>query len=80
MENAFCVLVCVSEKYKESSACRSEAEYSYNLHKDTVPIMMEKAYSPTGWCIYSICIINSTSTERHYTLRINMQSDANLMS
>ncbi|XP_075250993.1 uncharacterized protein LOC142343176 [Convolutriloba macropyga] len=49
VENAFCVLVCVSEKYKESSACRSEAEYSYNLHKDTVPIMMEKAYSPTGW-------------------------------
>ena len=48
VENAFCVLVCVSEKYKESSACRSEAEYAYNLHKDVVPVMMEKGYSPTG--------------------------------
>ncbi len=48
VENAYCVLVCVSEKYKESSACRSEAEYSYNLHKDMVPIMMEKGYSPSG--------------------------------
>ncbi|XP_063711133.1 uncharacterized protein LOC134839490 isoform X2 [Symsagittifera roscoffensis] len=49
VENSFCVLVCVTEKYKESSACRSEAEYSYNLKRDIVPLMMEKGYTPSGW-------------------------------
>ena len=48
VENSFCVLVCVTEKYKESSACRSEAEYSYNLKRDIVPLMMEKGYTPSG--------------------------------
>ncbi|XP_073253471.1 uncharacterized protein [Porites lutea] len=43
------VLVCVSERYKESPNCRSEAEYTYKLGKDIIPLMMQRNYKPDGW-------------------------------
>ncbi|PFX17112.1 uncharacterized protein LOC111341315 [Stylophora pistillata] len=49
VENASVVLVCVSQKYKESPNCRSEAEYTYQLHKDIIPLMMDGKYRPDGW-------------------------------
>ncbi|EDO45030.1 predicted protein [Nematostella vectensis] len=49
VENAEVVLMCVSQKYKESPNCRSEAEYAFQLRKDIVPLMMEKSYRPDGW-------------------------------
>ncbi|KAJ7380757.1 hypothetical protein OS493_007135 [Desmophyllum pertusum] len=49
VENASVVLVCVSQKYKESPNCRSEAEYTYQLHKDIIPLMMDNKYRPDGW-------------------------------
>ena len=49
VENASVVLVCVSERYKESPNCRSEAEYAYQLRKDIIPMMMERDYKPDGW-------------------------------
>ncbi|XP_020626470.1 uncharacterized protein LOC110063812 isoform X2 [Orbicella faveolata] len=49
VENASVVLVCVSQKYKESPNCRSEAEYTFQLHKDIIPLMMENKYRPDGW-------------------------------
>lgn len=44
VENAAAVLVCVSKKYKESQACRTEAEYAFQQRKRVIPIMMEKGY------------------------------------
>ncbi|KAJ7380759.1 hypothetical protein OS493_007137 [Desmophyllum pertusum] len=49
VENASVVLVCVSQKYKESPNCRSEAEYTFQLHKDIIPLMMDHKYRPDGW-------------------------------
>ncbi|RMX38043.1 hypothetical protein pdam_00020147 [Pocillopora damicornis] len=49
VENASVILVCVSQKYKESPNCRSEAEYTYQLHKDVIPLMMDGKYRPDGW-------------------------------
>ncbi|XP_070550084.1 uncharacterized protein [Ptychodera flava] len=49
VENAAVVLVCASQKYKESPNCRTEAEYTYQLHKDVVPLLMESYYKPDGW-------------------------------
>ncbi|KAK3746538.1 hypothetical protein QZH41_019863 [Actinostola sp. cb2023] len=49
VEDSAVVLVCVSQKYKESSNCRSEAEYAFQLKKDIVPLMMEGNYRPDGW-------------------------------
>ncbi|KAJ7387415.1 hypothetical protein OS493_004410 [Desmophyllum pertusum] len=49
VENASVVLVCVSQRYKESANCRSEAEYAYQLRKDVIPLMMQRNYKADGW-------------------------------
>ncbi|KAJ7387416.1 hypothetical protein OS493_004411 [Desmophyllum pertusum] len=49
VENASVVLVCVSQRYKESANCRSEAEYAYQLRKDIIPLMMQRNYKADGW-------------------------------
>ena len=49
VENSSVVLVCVSERYKESPNCRSEAEYAYQLRKDIIPLMMQRNYRGDGW-------------------------------
>ena len=49
VENASVVLVCVSQRYKESPNCRSEAEYAYQLRKDIIPLMLQRDYKPDGW-------------------------------
>jgi len=49
VENAAVVLVCVSQRYKESRNCRSEAEYAHQLEKDIIPLMMQRNYKADGW-------------------------------
>ena len=49
VENSTVVLVCVSQRYKESPNCRSEAEYAYQLRKDIIPLMMQNNYKADGW-------------------------------
>ena len=49
VEDAAVVLVCVSQRYKESPNCRSEAEYAYQLRKDIIPLMMQRNYQADGW-------------------------------
>ncbi|XP_013385107.1 uncharacterized protein LOC106155047 [Lingula anatina] len=49
VENAAVVLICMSDRYKDSPNCRTEAEYSFKLNKDIVPLMMQRNYKPDGW-------------------------------
>ncbi|XP_062585822.1 uncharacterized protein LOC134247482, partial [Saccostrea cucullata] len=49
VENAALVLICMSEKYKESPNCRLEAEYTFQLRKEYIPLMVQKRYRPDGW-------------------------------
>ena len=49
VENAAVVLVCVSQRYKESPNCRSEAEYAYQLRKEIIPLMMQRNFTADGW-------------------------------
>ncbi|KAL9981622.1 hypothetical protein ACROYT_G010348 [Oculina patagonica] len=49
VEDSAVVLVCVSQRYKESPNCRSEAEYAYQLRKDIIPLMMQRNYQADGW-------------------------------
>ena len=49
IEKSICVLVCVTEKYKESNFCRLEAEYLTQTNKPFIPILMEKGYRADGW-------------------------------
>ncbi|CAH1780045.1 unnamed protein product [Owenia fusiformis] len=49
VEGACVIIVCMSQKYKDSPNCRAEAEYAYNLQKPIVPLLMEKGYRADGW-------------------------------
>ncbi|GFR88272.1 hypothetical protein ElyMa_002513400 [Elysia marginata] len=49
VENSAVVLVCMSERYKQSPNCRTEAEYMFQLRKDYIPLMCQKRYRPDGW-------------------------------
>ena len=55
VEGASVVLICVSERYKESRNCRSEAEYAYQLRKDIIPLMMQRNYKADGCCWEQNC-------------------------
>ena len=49
MDGAQFILMCMSETYKRSANCKSEAEYAFNRKKHIVPIKMKKDYTPDGW-------------------------------
>jgi len=49
VEKSQVVIVCMTRKYKESPACRLEAEYTVKLRKEIIPLMLEANYSPDGW-------------------------------
>ncbi|XP_070537112.1 uncharacterized protein [Ptychodera flava] len=49
VENAAVVLVCLSQKYKDSPNCRVEAEYAFQQRKEVIPLMVEENYKATGW-------------------------------
>ena len=50
VEQSFCVLICVTEKYRESIYCQSEAQYAYKLKKPIIPIILEKSFeNVNGW-------------------------------
>ncbi|XP_064644563.1 uncharacterized protein LOC135498267 [Lineus longissimus] len=49
VEKAVVVILCVSQRYKDSPNCRSEAEYTYRLRRSIVPLILQKDYTPDGW-------------------------------
>ncbi|XP_072051356.1 uncharacterized protein [Amphiura filiformis] len=49
VEKSQVVLICMSEKYKNSQSCRTEAEYAYKLKKTVIPLLIEDGYQPDGW-------------------------------
>lgn len=49
IEKAAVVLVCYSEKYKDSKNCRTEAEYAFARDKMVIPVLLENRYRPDGW-------------------------------
>jgi len=49
VQNASVVIIGLSSQYKESQACRTEAEYAYKLRKEMVFVMAEDGYEPTQW-------------------------------
>eukprot|EP00041_Stephanoeca_diplocostata_P020671 m.467209 g.467209 ORF g.467209 m.467209 type:complete len:1019 (+) comp21634_c0_seq2:536-3592(+) len=49
VESSHHVVYAVSHAYKNSSPCRLEANYAFQLQKKMVPLMMEEGYAPKGW-------------------------------
>jgi len=49
IEESIVVIVGFSSQYKESQACRTEAEYAYNLKKEVIFVRAEDDFNPRGW-------------------------------
>lgn len=50
IEESQFVLICVTEKYRQSLNCQSEAQYAFRLNKNIIPLIMQKGYaSVNGW-------------------------------
>jgi hypothetical protein len=49
IENSWCVLMCMTESYKQSTNCRAEAEYAFQLNKPIVPLLLQEKYKADGW-------------------------------
>ncbi|KAK6167536.1 hypothetical protein SNE40_021537 [Patella caerulea] len=49
IEGAEAVIICMSQKYKDSPNCRAEAEYAFQLRRPIIPLIMERGYRPDGW-------------------------------
>ncbi|KAL3855585.1 hypothetical protein ACJMK2_014792 [Sinanodonta woodiana] len=49
VEKSHVVLICMSQKYKESKICKREAIYADQWDKEIVALKMEKDYKPNGW-------------------------------
>lgn len=44
VENSYCVLMCITEKYRQSVNCQSEAQYAYKLGRPIIPCILQKGY------------------------------------
>ncbi|CAK8677564.1 unnamed protein product [Clavelina lepadiformis] len=49
VEDAGVIVIAMTEDYKKSNACRTEAEYAYKLKKPIIPLLLESGYNPDGW-------------------------------
>lgn len=49
VEESQVVICCVSRRYRNSQACRTEAEYAFQQRKRIIPVIFEKSFKPTGW-------------------------------
>ena len=49
IENSEYVFICMSEAYKQSAYCQSEAHYAFERHCLLIPLIMKTSYRPDGW-------------------------------
>jgi hypothetical protein len=49
IENSEYVLICMSNTYKQSVYCQSEAHYAFERGCFLIPIIIEQNYKPDGW-------------------------------
>lgn len=49
IENSQFVVVCMSDSYKQSVYCQSEAHYAFQRQCGFIPIVMKQKYRPDGW-------------------------------
>lgn len=69
IEDSLCVLMCVSDMYKECGQCRAEAEYAFNIGKPIVPLIMQKGFKSSGW-IGKLKILLGLCHEKLFMLNI----------
>lgn len=73
VEESFAILICFSEKYKNSQNCRTEADYAYARQKKIVPLKMQRGYKPDGWLGALIGAKLYIEFSPHYPFEAQMQ-------
>ena len=49
IDQASCVLICMTEKYNENVSCKYAAEYTVSKKKPFVPLLIQRSFQPKGW-------------------------------
>ncbi|CAF3469051.1 unnamed protein product [Rotaria socialis] len=49
IENSDIVIICMSDAYKQSVYCQSEAHYAFERRRCLIPLIMKPHYKPDGW-------------------------------
>jgi hypothetical protein len=49
IENSEMILICMSDAYKQSVYCQSEAHYAFEKQRYLIPLVMKLRYKPDGW-------------------------------
>ena len=50
VDSSICVLICVTEKYRQSIHCQAEAQYAFRMNKNIIPLIMQEGYEKVkGW-------------------------------
>ncbi|CAM4961869.1 unnamed protein product [Rotaria socialis] len=49
IENSEFVFVCMSDTYKQSAYCQSEAHYAFERRCHLIPLIIKQNYRPDGW-------------------------------
>ena len=44
IESSEYILICITEKYRQSLNCQAEAQYAFKLQKKIIPLIFEKGY------------------------------------
>ena len=48
VETSEAILMCVTEKYRQSNNCQAEAQYAFKLKKPIIPLIMQENYDKVG--------------------------------
>ncbi len=48
IEQSLIIIICMSEEYKRSNYCRTEAQYVFKRQLKIIPILIEKYCKPDG--------------------------------
>ncbi|XP_072019557.1 uncharacterized protein [Amphiura filiformis] len=82
VEKSDVILICMTERYKDSTSCRSEAKYASKKNKHIVPLLLEADYDPDGWLgillgtklFYKFCSDDEMTKKHGRTLQRTRQS------
>ncbi|CAF2694064.1 unnamed protein product [Rotaria sp. Silwood2] len=54
IERSKTIIIGMSESYRRSSYCRTEADYAFQRRLKIVPILLQNHYKPDGWLLFLI--------------------------
>ena len=87
IERSSCVIVCITEKYRQSITCQIEARHALKTNKKIIPLIMQRVYeNAKGWIGQVIlkekskCIHFSKEFESFENSMLKLERELNLKS